>query len=766
LAGSLMGTPGYMALEQLQGRPADARSDLFAFCASLHEALYGQLPFSGDTLGELARAQQEERVTPAPPSSEVPAWVARVVRQGLRADPSQRPASMEVLLAALEDDPEVKRRARLRTAAVSALVVGLAGLALWGLVRPGAQARGCEQVSRQLAGIWDARVKDRVRESLLGTGLPYARDTFARVASVLDGYARSWVAQRTEVCEAVRQQPAPVSGLAVRRESCLERRRSQLHALTELLSRGPDRELLPKAVQAVRSLPPLADCADDRALAAAVPLPEEPAVRARVVALQEALDRPEALLEAGKYPEAQTRADELLREAEQVGYAPLHARALFLVGRSRERTGDYPGAEQVMRQAIVMASRGKEPVLTARLWGLLFFQVGYFQARYPEAAAMELAMESAVEMADDDEVRAQVLNNQAVVLSMQGRAEEALRKYKQALGLREKVHGPVHPMVASVLNNLGNALEERGRYEEARRVHERALSIREEVLGPSHPDLAYTLGNLGNTLVSLGRLEEARRMHERALALREETLGPEHPLVASSLENLGDTLMKLERHEEARALFARAVALHEKSRGAEHPRTLGALSSLASALVKLARNEEASDILGRTLPLLEAALGPDHVGLSAPLHTLGEVLAAQGRYEKARKHYERALALQEKALGKEHPSLVDTLLQLGRLELARGSPARAVPPLERAHGLAEEALQAPVALALAQALWDAGQERARAVALATEARQLWERLGHPKAAEASRWLAAHASPASPPPPGTQPGASRQTRVEP
>jgi serine/threonine protein kinase len=99
---AVMGSPAYMAPEQMRGEAADARTDLFGFCASLFEALYGVRPFAGDSIGALAQAIEAGRVRPPPAGARVPAHLRRAVLRGLRADPRERPASMDQLLAPLD----------------------------------------------------------------------------------------------------------------------------------------------------------------------------------------------------------------------------------------------------------------------------------------------------------------------------------------------------------------------------------------------------------------------------------------------------------------------------------------------------------------------------------------------------------------------------------------------------------------------------------------------------------------------------------------
>lgn|GEM_PF-703237 len=98
---ALVGSPAYMAPEQMRGEQADVRADLFSFCVSLYEALYGERPFAGETVADLQRAVSESEVRPPPGGSRVPAWIRRALLRGLRAEPGERPQRMEALLASL-----------------------------------------------------------------------------------------------------------------------------------------------------------------------------------------------------------------------------------------------------------------------------------------------------------------------------------------------------------------------------------------------------------------------------------------------------------------------------------------------------------------------------------------------------------------------------------------------------------------------------------------------------------------------------------------
>jgi len=114
--GTILGTPGYMSPEQHMGRPADARSDIYALCVSLYEAFYGQRPFVGETHSKLANAVIRGEYQ-TPPRGVIPPRMRKIIRRGLDVDPGARWQSMEALLSALTDDPVRRRRKALLIAA-------------------------------------------------------------------------------------------------------------------------------------------------------------------------------------------------------------------------------------------------------------------------------------------------------------------------------------------------------------------------------------------------------------------------------------------------------------------------------------------------------------------------------------------------------------------------------------------------------------------------------------------------------------------------
>jgi serine/threonine protein kinase len=98
-AGEVLGTLGYMSPEQLRGEPATARSDQYAFCVSLWEALCGQRPFPGSTRDELIAATLEGRIQSGDGLAH---WMRAALVQGMALAPLDRHESMDALVGILK----------------------------------------------------------------------------------------------------------------------------------------------------------------------------------------------------------------------------------------------------------------------------------------------------------------------------------------------------------------------------------------------------------------------------------------------------------------------------------------------------------------------------------------------------------------------------------------------------------------------------------------------------------------------------------------
>ena len=97
-AGDLVGTPQYMAPEQIRGETVDGRTDVYALGAMLYEMITGRLPFEGTTVMAILSKHLTE--SPPPPTARrpelgLPPAIDTLVMAALAKQPEHRPPSME-----------------------------------------------------------------------------------------------------------------------------------------------------------------------------------------------------------------------------------------------------------------------------------------------------------------------------------------------------------------------------------------------------------------------------------------------------------------------------------------------------------------------------------------------------------------------------------------------------------------------------------------------------------------------------------------------
>jgi predicted Ser/Thr protein kinase len=119
-AGTMLGTPAYMAPEQWRGERVTTATDQFAYCVALWEALAGSRPYEGTTVDAL-----RERIFAGPDTlddTKIPRRLRKVLLRGLAPEPSRRWPSLEALLARI-------KRAERRPGIAIAIVIGALAIA-------------------------------------------------------------------------------------------------------------------------------------------------------------------------------------------------------------------------------------------------------------------------------------------------------------------------------------------------------------------------------------------------------------------------------------------------------------------------------------------------------------------------------------------------------------------------------------------------------------------------------------------------------------
>jgi predicted Ser/Thr protein kinase len=183
------GTPAYMAPAQWAGATPDPRSDQFALCVSLWEAIAGARPHGGASHEALRAA-----AAAGPPrrADGIPAWLLPLLRRGLAPRPADRWPSMASLAEAIARG---RRRGRRRWLAATLAVGGLVVAA--GVYRvttgaprapAGADDDGvCQPVELAAAELWSP-----ARHARLDAQLAAHPATAARLAATLAGWTTRW----------------------------------------------------------------------------------------------------------------------------------------------------------------------------------------------------------------------------------------------------------------------------------------------------------------------------------------------------------------------------------------------------------------------------------------------------------------------------------------------------------------------------------------------------------------------------------------------
>jgi tetratricopeptide (TPR) repeat protein len=557
----VVGTPFYMAPEQLAGGRLDARTDQFSFCVSLHWALFGVHPLPDRQSGGGAGSTSGGGLKPK--GNSAPSWIQKVLARGLKKDPAERWPSMDDLAAALERNPE---RRLTHIGAISLVTVALAagGLYYARQARPlcdGGPARLAEAWEPEGATIRSGSRRAAVHDAILKSGTPEPQQVWQRVALLLDEQAARWLGMYREACEATHVRGEQSPEVLDLRMSCLNDELDSTRALTDLLSAG-DRAVVDHAVEAAGSLGDLSRCAALEQLRSGLRPPRDPMLRTAAAELGRLLREARALRDAGQNERAGALADQVIKRSEALGYGPTQAEALLLKGLSVEFTNPRAAEALIGRALVVAEGCGHDRAVAEAAIGLAYFS----SATEGHERWLELGAAVLTRIGGDPRLESWLANDLGGLRYMQGRWEDARHEFERSIAIKSRALGSDKLDLGRTLSNLGMTLAKLRRFGEALAATERTLAIVNRWVSADSTTRAMMLDNHGDVLLAAGRLDEAEETYRRSRRIYDLAHVPEdNPMRSMSEMGLGKVALARNRPEEATRRYEAILAVLDKN---------------------------------------------------------------------------------------------------------------------------------------------------------------------------------------------------------
>ncbi|TPV95794.1 MAG: tetratricopeptide repeat protein [Myxococcales bacterium FL481] len=663
-SGAMLGTPAYMAPEQLRGAAIDARSDQFSFCVSLWRAVYGVPPFAGPTVPVLADNVLAGRLESPPKGVRIPAGLRRLLARGLAIEPQARFASMHELLRALEAVRHQKRRRGAALLGVAAVVSALA------LIQSREPLPGvCGAEGERSSTVWDASRRDRVRDAFAQAD---ASPVFGRIDDSLARSVARWDETRETVCAEVTEP----QGVPHRYDtlSCLQARLAELDSFGALLAGTPD-EFVTRGTAVAAAAERIADatrCDDPVALRALPPPPVADATRRDVQRLRVELAAARAVYAAGRRAAAHRAVEQLVTEARTIDYAPLHAEALVQLGQLLTDGQTQAAAESTLVEAIHIAEAAGHDRVIVRAATLLARLSGFQRGDLAAARMWARRASSAIAHMGGDETLTHSLHLAlSRALMTRGRVDEALSEVEFAHTDRsDPMAAAQHALVLTLM----------GDYRAARPHAEAAL----DAFDPRHPEAAFFVGVMGILNTYEGRDEPARDHLRRCMDLATLPDRPQPAYAAICSSFLATVWTRAGQFAAADALYESAVQTLSAQPAANNALLGQFQCQRAWTRFEQGRYEEAQADFTAAMTVWSSSHGKGHRVLARPLTGLAWISLARRDFATARSQLEQAESHRgdwydhpaEKAL--THRAFADLLTHEQQPQAARDRLARAI----------------------------------------------------------------------------------------
>jgi serine/threonine protein kinase/tetratricopeptide (TPR) repeat protein len=687
IAGTTVGTPAYMAPEQLAGEHCDALADQFSFCMVAFELLDGTRPFACNRAETIEASLAIIGAGPSELSSRI--WAA--VIRGLSPEPQHRWPTMNELIEQLEaeSDTLMRRRQRWRRRGIFVGVALLGGLCVGaGVWEFRAAAQVCSGIGRPLETTWDPSVRARI-QAALSKATPGGSPMAAPLLEGLDNYATEWTTRISDTC--VQHSRAEISDfIYARSRACFADSRQQFAELVGALVQpqgGLARPFWEGAFRAIEELPDLSLCVDQGALEGGHDVPAGHHTAASAEEVRDLLAKASthaAFRQGERWTEAIDRA---VARARRLDHPPTLASSLSRAGHILLRGGRAKEASLLLDEALDLAEAHDLDLISAEVWrdrlsalvdldgntqlgrewshrleasvsrvkspSALRIDMLRVLARFErkqkhlnEAARLFVDAEARACAAGDAYQQAKILAERAGLLHEQGKAEQAMEAVVDALTILRTVVGDDHPEVgdlwlhqanyAAALSNLSIANDALIR---ARKIFESFGDERSERLGNVYFQTAAIA-------LSDSRYTEALQAANLSLPHLTAVLPENHRKLGDLYNLIGNIRGGLGQDESALQAYLRARDIWSFHFDAGSFEMLAVRHNIALLRLSLG-NAEAALLEFTTLqPMFEKLFGAGHSVLAIVERARGQALLAMGKFSEADRSLGQALRMQ------------------------------------------------------------------------------------------------------------------------
>ncbi len=272
---------------------------------------------------------------------------------------------------------------------------------------------------------------------------------------------------------------------------------------------------------------------------------------------------------------------------------------------------------------------------------------------------------------------AENLHRIGLVLHDQGRYGEAEKRFREVLGIRQRLFGERSGEVAESQTYLGLALFRQGKLTEAQPLFESAVAAERTIQPPRTVKLAEAVVGLGLLSLGKGDPKAAEPLLREAAQLQAQALGRDNRVVADTLNNLATAVSQAGRYGEAQAIAWDALGIARRALGLDHPKVATMQNNLGLMLLSRGAEKEAEPLFRDAIRNRRAALGERHPDLAQSLGNLGLLLQQRGQFGEAEALHREALAIRRQAFGAKHVAIVQSLGSLGQLKQSQRQYAEA-----------------------------------------------------------------------------------------